>query len=100
MIKTLDITKDYPAPGYAPVDMDIDWRNGAVVRMPNHLGIKVIGVIYTRGVSVGHYVFLGMLVEVFVGLHCNHLVVFGKVKANEAKLLLGLCGRSDALSNG
>lgn len=38
MIKTLDITKDYPAPEYAPVDMDIDWRNGAVVRMPNHLG--------------------------------------------------------------
>lgn len=38
MITTLDIRKDYPAPKYPRENMNIDWRNGAVVRMPNHLG--------------------------------------------------------------
>ena len=38
MIKQLDITRDYPAPGYDKITGIPDLRNGVVVRMPNHLG--------------------------------------------------------------
>ena len=42
MIKTLDITKEYPAPEYPKITSAVELRNGVVVRMPNHLGDTVM----------------------------------------------------------
>lgn len=42
-IRHLDVRTEFPAPELTPVDIPEDaWRNGMVVRMPNHLGDTIM----------------------------------------------------------
>ena len=52
--------------------------------------VEVVGIIYACGVSFGDNVILGVLVEELVGLHRYHLVVLGKIEADEADFFLRL----------
>ena len=42
-IRHLDIRTEYPAPAYKPIKLPAGcWKNGMIVRMPNHLGDSVM----------------------------------------------------------